>query len=227
MSAEVQFKRYRAYGIRTTSDEPEASSASKKATPDEMIAWAKEQVGLTEAELVTKYPALLFRPSSVRILLKMQKSLPALSCDRKRNFWLSSMPGYVKNSFMREMIKENGWRVFKWPMTEGSKWADGYDGEEVIWIDEIDPTNAPPGNLLKTLADVEECSYQVKGSTSKIRAKMVIITSNYSLRQCYNSSQDVRALDSRFFSPTFPHWSMKEEQKKLQKTIEDQYAKIY
>lgn len=230
ISAEIQFRCFSSYGVKAYSDFKDKGGSqvgdSKKPTAREMVDWAKSQVGLCDEDVIDKYPHFIYRTNTIKHLIKLSKPQGALKCTRNRNFWLWSPPGNGKNTFMRELIKANQWRVFKWPMTEESKWADGYNREAIIWIDEIDPLNCPPLNLLKTLSDVEECSYQVKGSVSKIRAKMVVDTSNYTVQQCYPNRQDASALLSRFTQIPFPHYQQKIQLSELGKKIKAQYDVI-
>lgn len=66
-----------------------------------------------------------------------------------------------------------------------NKWWDGYFGQEIVVIEEIEPSwSRISGNLLKQLCDQYPFPVEIKGSSiNKIRPLFVIITSNYSLKQ--------------------------------------------
>ena len=81
---------------------------------------------------------------ALRILLKMTKIRPALELDRKRNVWLHSKAGFGKNTLIRDVLKIMPMRYLKWPIDDNFKWMNGYNKEHLIWIDKIDPLNAPP-----------------------------------------------------------------------------------
>lgn len=59
------------------------------------------------------------------------------------------------------------------------KWWEGYRGEEVVLIDDVDKYHRALGSDLKIWAQQYPFVAAVKGSSAKIRPKKVIVTSNY------------------------------------------------
>jgi len=85
-----------------------------------------------------------------------------------------------------------------------SKWFDGYNFEDVVIIEDIDPESAKTAQFLKTLADVYVVPVEVKGGTLKIRPKRVIVTSNYPPDLIF-SGVDLEAIQRRFKVMKFVH----------------------
>ena len=80
-----------------------------------------------------------------------------------------------------------------------NKWWDGYDGEDVIVLDDFAPEHGKYlGYFLKIWADHYVFNAEVKGGMLKIRPKHIIITSQYSLHDCFEERETVLALNRRF-----------------------------
>lgn len=209
-----QYERYRRYGLRCYVNEYGSEKrlhgkAPAKPTADEMVQWAKTQPGLREVSVLAKYPCLLWQPHVLRQLLKLSPPRPPLTSPRLRNIWIHSAPGHGKNTLMRRCLtawSEEGIRVYKFPITSTMAWMEGYDQEEVIWIDEVDPNLTLPCNMLKTISDVEETTQNVKGTSVKVQALIVLVTANYCMEECYRLPQDRAALSSRFYNQQCPHF---------------------
>lgn len=65
-----------------------------------------------------------------------------------------------------------------------NKWWDGYRGQDIVVIEEIEPAwSRISGNMLKQLCDQYPFPVECKGATiNKIRPLFVILTSNYDLK---------------------------------------------
>jgi len=80
-----------------------------------------------------------------------------------------------------------------------SKWFCGYQGEDTIWIDDVDPSQSSwLARFLKIWADRYPFPAQVKGGSMVIRPKRVIITSNYSIDSMGFSESDLPAIQRRY-----------------------------
>lgn len=91
----------------------------------------------------------------------------------------------VRTRFPKAYIKSN------------NVWWDGYAGEEVVIIEEMGPKQIGAHHL-KQWADHYPFKAESKGSYTSIRPKHIIITSNYSIRDCYPEPQDYEPLERRF-----------------------------
>jgi len=108
------------------------------------------------------------------------------------NIWLSGPSGCGKSRWVRDNHE-----VF---YTKGmSKWWDGYAGEDVVLLDDFDPTHGKfLAYYLKIWADHYAFNAEVKGGMLKIRPKLVIVTSQYHLRDCFETPEDKDAIERRF-----------------------------
>lgn len=82
---------------------------------------------------------------------------------------------------------------------ELNKWWCGYLGEDVVAIEEWCPKNECTASALKIWADRYPFTGQIKGgSLRRIRPKKIIITSNYSIDQCFPNEEDREPIKRRF-----------------------------
>lgn len=86
-----------------------------------------------------------------------------------------------------------------------NKWWDGYMDEEVVVIEEWAPKNEMTASSLKIWADRYPFSCEVKGACiRRIRPKKIIVTSNYTMEQCFERVEDLEPLQRRFKQVYFP-----------------------
>jgi len=78
------------------------------------------------------------------------------------------------------------------------KWFDGYDNQEVVYLEDFDVYQIKWGGLMKRLADRWPMQASIKGSMKYIRPKVVIVTSNYTPEQIWTDPQTVEPLLRRF-----------------------------
>ena len=88
-----------------------------------------------------------------------------------------------------------------------NKWWDGYDGIAPVIIDEWDPTHSVLASYLKRWADHHPFSAEIKGGTRILRPRKIIVTSNYTIRECFVEPRDHLPLERRFTEREFsvPH----------------------
>lgn len=81
-----------------------------------------------------------------------------------------------------------------------NKWWDGYNGEETVAIEELNPESAKYlGHFIKIWGDRYPFSAEIKGGTlRRIRPKRIIVLSNYSIDECFPMSQDSDPIKRRF-----------------------------
>lgn len=94
-------------------------------------------------------------------------------------------------------------------MKKKNKWWDGYQGQEVVAIEEWSPNFHMLASELKIWADRYPFPAEIKGGTlGAIRPKKIIILSNYKIEECFPLTQDADPIRRRFkqrhFEAFFP-----------------------
>lgn len=80
-----------------------------------------------------------------------------------------------------------------------NKWWDGYNGEEVVVLDDFDPRHAEKmAYYVKTWMDHYVIHAEVKGGMIQIRPKTLIVTSQYTMAECFKEERDLEAISRRF-----------------------------
>jgi len=116
--------------------------------------------------------------------------------------WYYGVPGSGKSHRARELAGDQLY------LKACNKWWDGYQGQENVLIEDMDPTHAYMAHYLKCWTDKYPFTGEVKSATlSSIRPKQIIITSNYTLDEIFASCAeiDTTALKRRFKVTNFPY----------------------
>ena len=79
-----------------------------------------------------------------------------------------------------------------------NKWWDGYNGQKVVLLDDWDPKHEVLVSYLKQWSDRYPFRAETKGSSMMARPEKVIVTSNYSIDECFQNPQDIEAIKRRF-----------------------------
>jgi len=80
-----------------------------------------------------------------------------------------------------------------------NKWWDGYTGQDAVIIEEWDPSQKDWGSsFLKKWCDHYAFNAEVKGGTLMARPKTIVITSNYTIKDCFPDARDWEPLERRF-----------------------------
>lgn len=108
------------------------------------------------------------------------------------NYWVWGPPGSGKTRW--------AWQTYGDDLyIKGiNKWWDGYHGQETVLLDDWDPKHEVLVSYLKIWADRYPYRAECKGSSFMIRPKRIIITSNYTIDECFPNEQDVGAIKRRF-----------------------------
>jgi len=121
-----------------------------------------------------------------------RRSLVVVDRPDLDNVWVFGQSGCGKSRWVRDTHPV----FYSKPM---SKWWDGYNGEDVVVLDDFDPSHGKfLGYFLKIWADHYAFNAEVKGGMLKIRPKTVIVTSQYRIEDCFESKEDVDAIVRRF-----------------------------
>lgn len=141
-----------------------------------------------------------------QIFVAHYKNVKAIRDDSKRTqdvleeccgVWLYGVPGSGKSTKART---EYGSFYFK----DVNTWWDGYDDQDAVIIEDIDPSHSFLCRNLKIWADKSPFPAQVKGGYTQIRPKHIIVTSNYSIEEIFPTEIDQQALKRRFKVIYFP-----------------------
>jgi len=79
-----------------------------------------------------------------------------------------------------------------------NKWWNGYDGQEVVLLEDFDQSHKVLNHHMKIWADRYPFLAESKGSASKIRPRKIIVTSNYHPNQIWDTEEELGPILRRF-----------------------------
>lgn len=120
-----------------------------------------------------------------------QKYSKSVDINQLKNYWIYGKSGCGKSSVVRK-------RFSTFYTKSMSKWWDGYNGEDVVVLDDIDPNHQCLSYYLKIWCDHYVFNAEVKGGMFKIRPKIFIITSQYSPEEVFQDEKTLEAINRRF-----------------------------
>lgn len=120
---------------------------------------------------------------------------------RKQNYWVLAPTQFGKSHYVRK----------RWPDfydKAPNKWFVGYKGEDTIICDDFGPKQCQYiGWYMKRWADLYAFCMETKGGGHQIRPKHIVITSQYSIEQCYGDDEKLcEAIKERFIVIKLLHW---------------------
>lgn len=136
-------------------------------------------------------PAIYLRYLST--LRGLNRRRPSILDGELGNEWWWGPTGTGKSRALHEQYPGH----YQKPL---NKWWDGYEDEEVVGLEEVHPgCRGWLGHFLKIWADRYPFTAEVKGGTLKnVRPRKLIVTSNYTIEECFPDTQDYEPLRRRF-----------------------------
>jgi len=130
-----------------------------------------------------------------RTISSIRKRSRAEAVDREvlDNVWIWGPTGTGKSRKARE---DNPGAYVKDP---NSKWWDGYDGQEVVIIDDFDKYQVSMGGQFKRWFDHYPFECEKKGMAAyMIRPKKMVVTSNYPIEGIWQEEETLEPMRRRF-----------------------------
>lgn len=118
-----------------------------------------------------------------------------------KNAWIYGPPGSGKSSMVRQFAMDMHLSVYH---KLANKWWDGYRGEDIVLIEDLDPDVAQKlVHHIKLWADRYAFRAEVKGNSISIDPRFhFIVTSNYSIGECF------KGVDGEAISRRFEEWQL-------------------
>lgn len=133
----------------------------------------------------------------IREDVELEKELEWLTEGMQHAEWIWGPPGSGKTRLSYMERKAKGESYFdKMP----NKWWCGYKHQDVVIIQDIDPTGIQKEGLVnefKKWCDIYPFMAERKGGGLQIRPKYIVITSNYSIQECFPNGKDREAMERR------------------------------
>ena len=112
--------------------------------------------------------------------------------DGTRNVWIWGPTGVGKTWKAKDLCET----YYKKNL---NKWWDHYRGEEGVILDEVGPNQDWMSEYLKIWGQEDPFVAESKGSSSWIRPKKIIVTSNYSINDIWGDENVRAAMKGRFY----------------------------
>lgn len=127
---------------------------------------------------------------TLKEIAKDHLSLPP-SIDLLENEWHWGASGTGKSRGVRTRYPDAYLKM-------ANKWWDGYQGQDVVIIEDLDTNHTVLGHHLKIWADHYPFLAETKGGAIAIRPKKIIVTSNYAIDDIFKERENSEPLHRRF-----------------------------
>lgn len=117
-------------------------------------------------------------------------------CDHLRGIWIYGPAGSGKSRWVREQAEKHKVRLYP---KLCNKWWDGYQGEELVVMDDLMPEHKCLNQQLKIWADRYDCILETKGAAVHAQYQWIIVTSQYTPEEVFTGDdRDLAAIQRRF-----------------------------
>lgn len=111
--------------------------------------------------------------------------------EHSDHLWIYGSTGVGKSTAVHDKYPD----VYLKDLTQ---WWDGYQGEDIVLVDDMDPYHKGLARHFKLWGDRLPFHCQSKGSANTIRPKRVIVTSQYTPEQVWDDEETLAAIQRRF-----------------------------
>ena len=175
------------------SDQQEKGESSKQMWAS-VLAYA--QAG-DEDSIMAEYPGLYvahFNKWDAIFLRAAAKQVPEVRDGEMTGVWIQGPPGASKSAMARDMATG---KLYSKP--GNNKWWFNYRYEKEVLIEDFDPTVKGMSYDMKIWTDRYKFKVEIKNGGAEILPDRVIVTSNYTIEECFGpDDQLIGAMKRRF-----------------------------
>lgn len=132
----------------------------------------------------------------------------AYEAEDVRGFWYHGPPGTGKSRAAR--------LLGDFYLKSQNKWWDGYSGQPIVILDDLDKNGSCLFHHLKIWADRYACTGEIKGGTVNLQHHKFVVTSNYTIDELFEDEHVREAIKRRFKCVPFDAPAVFQVEKPLQ-----------